>query len=427
VRQFERILFFLLLASIPIQLGKHFWPDFSFVQGIRVDYLSPILYISDVLFIFLFLVSIKRLREKLRKIIILPLFLFAVSSLLIGGIYAYSPLASFFGIIKFLEFFYIAFYIAQTFKRKNIFLLTYIFVLGALVETVICLFQFVSQSSLDGAFYFLGERTFNASTPGIATFEFGDRLLLRPYGTFPHPNVLAFYLLCGFTFLLFSIEFRKGILTFLKVISLFFIALGIFLTFSRVIFLLFFCVMYFWLFVSLPKSYKNKRNLLIFLLSIVMLIFLLLFFQRFEASLIRDSLSRLRLIEMSMVIFFKHMLFGVGINNFYYHEILLQKNVSPTLLQPVHNVYLLWLVESGLAGFVVGFIFLKKTVFRLKSALAAHTLESRFYKMIVILLISAGIIGMFDHYLLTLQQAQLLTSVIFGLAYSLVKVIRIKE
>src|SRR5258708_7366824 len=43
-------LFFLLL---PTQLGKHFWPDFSIVSGIRIDYLSPTVYITDVFLILL--------------------------------------------------------------------------------------------------------------------------------------------------------------------------------------------------------------------------------------------------------------------------------------------------------------------------------------------------------------------------------------
>src|SRR5215469_9265549 len=43
-------LFFLLL---PTQLGKHSWPDFSYVSGIRIDYLSPIIYVTDVILVLL--------------------------------------------------------------------------------------------------------------------------------------------------------------------------------------------------------------------------------------------------------------------------------------------------------------------------------------------------------------------------------------
>ena len=48
--------------------------------------------------------------------------------------------------------------------------------------------------------YFIGERTFTGQTPGIATVALNGNLLLRPYGTFPHPNVLAGFLLVGILF-----------------------------------------------------------------------------------------------------------------------------------------------------------------------------------------------------------------------------------
>src|SRR6266704_691714 len=52
----ENLLFSLLILFLPTQFGKHFWPSFSIIQGIRVDYLSPTLYFTDILIILLFLV-----------------------------------------------------------------------------------------------------------------------------------------------------------------------------------------------------------------------------------------------------------------------------------------------------------------------------------------------------------------------------------
>ena len=49
MRILERVICFLLICSIPIQLGKHFWPASAFVSGIRVDYLSPTLFFTDIL------------------------------------------------------------------------------------------------------------------------------------------------------------------------------------------------------------------------------------------------------------------------------------------------------------------------------------------------------------------------------------------
>jgi hypothetical protein len=45
---------FLFLLLIPTQLGRHFWPEWSYVLGIRVDYLSPTLYLLDLIWLVLF-------------------------------------------------------------------------------------------------------------------------------------------------------------------------------------------------------------------------------------------------------------------------------------------------------------------------------------------------------------------------------------
>lgn len=418
MRKFERIIFFLLLASIPIQLGKHFWPEFSFIQGIRVDYLSPTLYVSDIIFIILFCLSINRSKGKLKDIFRSPLFLTAVTIILIGGILSQGREAAFFGIVKFFEFVYIALYIAFVFKRQETSLFVFLLTLGALVETIILFFQFISQSSLGGPFYFLGERTFNILTPGIATFQMGDRLFMRPYGTFPHPNVLAFYLLFGFTILLFSVDFKRGYLSFLKTLALLFITCGIFLTFSRVIFLLYFAVLYFWTFVSFKKTEGNIKFKVLLLLTLIFIITFSFFSQRFEASIIRDSILRLSLVGISLNIFLKNILWGTGLNNFFYYEIMFQKNFSPTLLQPVHNIYLLWLVQTGILGFVTAIFFIRKTIILLRQKVVSDLYDKKFYQMVFLLFLCCGIIGLFDHYLLTLQQPELIVSMLLGLSYA---------
>ena len=54
----QRLLFFALILGIPTQFGRHFWPDFSFVSGVRVDYLSPTLYVTDILIFLIFALEI---------------------------------------------------------------------------------------------------------------------------------------------------------------------------------------------------------------------------------------------------------------------------------------------------------------------------------------------------------------------------------
>ena len=45
----KRILFKILVLLLPVQLSKHFWPLWSYISGIRLDYLSPVVYLTDIL------------------------------------------------------------------------------------------------------------------------------------------------------------------------------------------------------------------------------------------------------------------------------------------------------------------------------------------------------------------------------------------
>src|SRR3990167_7207616 len=50
------LLFLAALLSLPVQLNKFFWPQFSFVFGIPQDLLAVSVYLSDVLIVFYVLV-----------------------------------------------------------------------------------------------------------------------------------------------------------------------------------------------------------------------------------------------------------------------------------------------------------------------------------------------------------------------------------
>ena len=45
----EKWLLFLVVLFLPTQLGKHFWPNFSYIYSLKIDYLSPTLYFWDLL------------------------------------------------------------------------------------------------------------------------------------------------------------------------------------------------------------------------------------------------------------------------------------------------------------------------------------------------------------------------------------------
>lgn len=404
MRQLERIFFFLLLTSIPIQLGKHFWPFFAYVQGIRVDYISPTLYLSDILLLLLFVFSIRRLRKRIYQVLKKRITIVFFLIITVSTLFALSPISALYGILSFLKIFFFAFYVAQSIKEEKFNLIAAL-VLGGVCEVAILFFQFFSQASLGGIFYYLGERTFSASTPGIALFPFNQTLLLRPYGTFPHPNVAAFYLFIGFLIVLFSLDFKKRYQLYFKICILTILFFGVSITFSRVISILLVLAVLIWLFLAL-KVFKSRIRKASFWL-IIFIVFLFFSYPRFGQSFIKDLSLRIDLIKISLEIFLKNPIMGVGLNNFFYHEIEFQKSLTPTLLQPVHNIYLLILVQLGIAGFAVSLAFIESTFARVR-----HNLP------LLILFLSTFLVGVFDHYLLTLQQGQILLGLVIGLCYS---------
>jgi len=98
----------------------------------------------------------------------------------------------------------------------------------------------------------------------------------------------------------------------------------------------------------------------------------------------------------------------VGLNNFIVRlpEIKLVTGVS-WWLQPVHNIFLLALTETGIPGLLF-FTFL------LTKAGAASAKKGKIlFGLAIIFIVVTGLV---DHYWLTLQQNQLLASLILGLS-----------
>ena len=422
IRQLERVIFYILVFSISFQVGKHFWPQFSFVHGIRVDYLSPTFYLIDLLIILLFLLFFVRLiiSHKMRLFfsvfftrMFLFFFLFLVFSLLISTVF----LPALYGLGRIVEFLLFSVYVAKNFQKRDISLFVFTLSLSATISAFMAIAQFLLQHSLGGSFYFLGERTFQASSIGVAVFQTSFGLLLRPYAAFSHPNILAFFLLFSIVFitmrLLDSLNLihRYYYLTVLGIISIAFI-----LTFSRGV--LFCFVLYFGYFFFHFRAHVLVRRI-IAASFISLLFFFILFGQRFfGGSFLHDATGRLALDLMGFQIFMQHPLFGGGLNYYFYAEGAMQHSFNSYYLQPIHSIYLLVLIQLGIVGFVVFLMFLIKTYRRVLSFYCQKSNIKYFYRTLFFLLTTALFIGFFDHYFLTIEQGQLLFSLLLGLCWT---------
>ena len=134
-------LFFLAaLLSLPIQLNKFFWPQFSFVFGIPQDLLAPAVYLSDVLIVFYVLVFIgefifkKGSKDKLasfykrQKIFILTAFAFNFYLFVNALFVSDKPLLSLWFSSKVFEFSLFSAFAQFTLSKERIFKMSFMIV-----------------------------------------------------------------------------------------------------------------------------------------------------------------------------------------------------------------------------------------------------------------------------------------------------------
>lgn len=415
LQSLQNILLYLIIFLLPTQFGKHFWPSFSFVSGLRIDYLSPTLYLTDILVAVLFGLWIfstvkpfikKVLSSKysvLREngIIIFSLMLLFID-LLIGALFSGNLNRSLFGILKIFEMIFFGLIVWKS--SVSIKTLTSVFLAGVFCEALLSLAQFLNRGSLGGLFYFFGERTFSASTPGIANASVSGELFLRPYGTLPHPNVLAGFLLVGIIFLCsrFSFSKKNRALYFLLFTSY---STALLVTLSRVAIFLWVGTICFFL------LRRTRKLLFLFIAIATLFIFTTPLLSRFlQTSLLEEAVvNRVILTEASLEMISVSPIFGIGILQFIPTLPAFLPSVSFLLLQPVHNIFLLVFAETGAIGFAILVWFLVHTFLYVRKTKEAWRL---------VLFFSILVLGSFDHYLLTLQQGQLLLAFCFGILWS---------
>lgn len=387
-------LFLTVVATIPIQLNKFFFANFSYVLGIPSDYRAITIYLSDLVIIAYILLSLSQNRSNLFNLFKLSPHFFAVLSVfniyifLADLLFSSSKLASFWSDLKTLEFSLLTFFAASTLSKKSIIKpAVAVLTISLLWQSVLVILQFTFQRSLN--LWILGERAFDASTISIATTNILGSNLLRPYGTFPHPNVAAAFLLITGLITLSFLSSSKIKKTQSKHLILCIItALSIVLTFSKSALITFLA--------SFLILTKNPKQL--FYAIITLSIPALFFFKYLLEFQIASISERITLSQAALEITLKNPIFGIGSHNFTKElaNLDLISHAQIRLIQPVHNVFLLILSENGIIGLLL-FVAILLTVFKYANSKYKLTL-------FIALLIFASL----DHFLWTLHQGQLL-------------------
>ena len=395
------LLFFLFVVFLPTQFGYHFWPEWALVSGLRVDYFSPTITIIDLVVLLLFAVNLSTFKIPAKKagavtaVAVVAVLAFAAANTYLS----LSPMVAVYKWLKLSEFIFLGYWayrnkttVTEHISKPLTIALGYTFLLG--------LTQFATGKTIGGIFYFLGERSFSAATPGIALVNLFGGNFLRVYGTFPHPNVLAGFSIVGLLLILFFEKNKK-----LKLIGMGIAAANVFLSFSLgAIIALVVCLVVYILRLYKPLVHIYKQIILGGVLISILLMPAGQRLLRGDVSLPETIEKRLRLSVVAGEAISSSPVFGVGQGNFisFIPGSTIEKN--PWFLQPVHNIFLLIVSETGTIGLIV-----------FAGILISLKIKTNPKNLLLILPIL--ITGLFDHYWLTVNQGAFLFALVAGILF----------
>lgn len=413
-----QILFYLLIISVPFSIRYVFDSTWNFQTGAYSDFTSISIYLSDLLIIALIGTSwISGLSgqpvPKLWKKSVLLLIIWIIFELVINK---FAPLELYFSIrLGLLLLLTITVSKISVSREKISWLFT---ILGA-VQALIALIQFYTQHSL--GLYRLGESHLTSNMFGVAKIVSGGITLIRGYGTFPHPNLLAAFLFTTTLFNLYllnktlqlkSTKYHVVILLTTLLTNIF----GLFLTFSRGGILALGLVLIAYLgYFLITKQYSIFKQTIVscgtaLVISIVILLPYLSTRTTISDPAIKERVFYnqvgLRMVQDQPIV-------GQGLGLSVLHMKQFSQDINgielnPWEIQPIHNYYLISYAELGIGAIFLIFTLVFPLYLAIKKRLALWepTLISIFAGYLVLFFL--------DHYFYTIWPTMILLWVILG-------------
>ena len=411
-KKIEEISLFILLCLVPTQLGKHFWPLWSYVDGARIDYLSPTVYVVDILWVVLVLsrvfqfgLGIKRKEKNSFQFLILGVLM------IVNVLVSENKMAAIYKWVRFGQWWWFFVYCWDN-KRVVSRKLKMVVPIWVVSESVLGLAQMIKGENVGGLMWWFGERRFNYTTIGIAQMSVWGQGVLRAYGTFSHPNSLAGFILVSLAWWL-----KMGVTEINKKrlgrigwwIVLWFGLVGILVSGSRTIWVLTFGLMGGG-FLKMFKGELNSKKMIGYLTVLMGLTMLIVGMMSvnyrtgdFLGGWDRDSWSKRMELNIAAVRMWKeNLMIGVGAGNFIPNLNSYQTSELGLGKQPAHNILLLAGSEIGVLGIMGVFWMMSEWIER-------KNWKKKWWLWGLVVLS-----GMMDHYWLTLPQNTWLLAIILG-------------
>jgi putative inorganic carbon (hco3(-)) transporter len=407
----SKIIFFILVFLLPLNLGKHFINPQAYVSGLLVDYLVPVVYIQDILIVLILTAWAIEKKFKLnfkdfinrRDMQVVIFFLF---SLFLSIFRAQRIIPAEYYVIEFVL--YAGLYIYVTYEisfKKDFNILLGILGLDILLLSILGIVQFIQQGSVFNNYLFFGEQPYVSASWGLIRENFFGIAKVPAYGLFRHPNIFGGFLSITLIWL-FSQITKKRICLLPFVLGL----LTLVLTVSITAWIVFILGVALWFFANSPANKKISVYLVSGIAAFLFIFPAFRFVPAFD-NLVTSSASlyrRANLLIASYRLIQRNFLFGIGANNL---TAVIEKYIPLSrdirFDQPVHNIFVLVLAESGIFAFsffvLLFYVALKKLMAKDAS------------KLLFITILQIVLLGSFDHYFMTIQQTQLLLWIILGL------------
>ena len=440
-------LFYLVLVLLPFSTRQFL--D-SVIPGVH-EYEALFLYASDI-FILIFLLRIlftshhptHTLNEPSFRKLFLPLFVFIFSAAVSTYVAPSFALANYdFIRLGLLVMFAIA--IPVVMRQKGVFTRTMVLIsMLALFQAGIGIYQFSRQASAGLAV--LGEPSLVSYGGSTSTIPAEGGRFIRSYGTFPHPNIYGGFLILGLLSLcylyllndkkLYVWRYTKTVYENFKLFitnrcfylrllitgGLFVIILGLLISFSRGAWLAALVALLVMGVLGIARGYWKPMLRLTFVVvavgAVLIAVLSPIILPRAELHVGQPAVDyRLTYNEVAFNVMTANP-FGVGIGNqvLYSVDSGIFKYFGLTRVwewEPVHNLYLLVGAEIGLMGLLSFIAFLAIVIW--------HALKhSAELAEIAVLALFSGVLtlGLFDHYLWTIQPGRMMLWLAIGLALS---------
>lgn len=245
-------------------------------------------------------------------------------------------------------------------QKHSVLVFAFALLFSALIQTVFAWTQFASQSVPASTLF--GMAAHAPSVLGDSVVETGEGRFLRPYGTLPHPNILAAWLVMGLVVAaawFFRAEEQRARLASLAAVLV--LSSGLILTFSRAALLSWFLVLFSLAVLAFVRGWKAHTavfkiclaSLFLFLALRAALLPLLATRATLSGRLETQSVaSRVAQLSDARRLVPNAWFLGLGVGNYTraVYEFV-DSGRESWKYQPVHNVWLLAFLELGVFGF----------------------------------------------------------------------------